>query len=98
MSGRVKVAALVGPPGVGKSAVAVEVAERMGAEIVSIDSMQTYRGMDIGTDKATPAMRERVPHHMLDLFDPTHEVTVAEFQRLARSALEEIAGRGVLPL
>jgi tRNA dimethylallyltransferase len=92
------VAALVGPTGVGKSAIALEIAEQLGAEIVSIDSMQIYRGMDIGTDKATPEMRRRVEHHMLDLFDPSREVSVAEFQDLARSAVRDVAGRGALPL
>jgi len=98
VSARIKVAALVGPTGVGKSAVAIEVAERTGAEIVSVDSMQIYRGMDVGTDKATPEMRRRVSHHMLDLLDPSHEVTVAEFQRRARAAVDDVAARGSLPL
>ena len=93
-----QVLALVGPTAVGKSALAVEVAEVLGAEIVSIDSMQVYRGMDIGTDKATAEMRERVPHHLLDLWEPDHDLSVAEFQREARSAIDAIDERGRLPL
>ena len=93
-----RVAALVGPTAVGKSSLALEVAERLGAEIVSIDSMQIYRGMDVGTDKATAEMRARVPHHLLDVRDPADDVTVAEFQALARAAVQDIVDRERLPL
>ena len=92
------VAAIVGPTAVGKSAIALEVAERLGAEIVSMDSMQIYRSMDIGTDKATPEMRARVPHHLLDIRDASEEVSVAEFQAMARRAIDEIASRDMVPL
>jgi tRNA dimethylallyltransferase len=95
---KLKVAAIVGPTAVGKTEVSVEVAERLGAEIVSMDSMQLYRGMDVGTDKASGELRRRVPHHLVDIFPPTHELTVSEFQSKARSAVEDIAGRGKLPL
>ena len=91
-------AAIVGPTAVGKSAVALEVAEVLRAEIVSVDSMQIYRGMDVGTDKPTPAMRRRVPHHLLDLEDPSEPLTVAGYQRAARAAISGIAARGRLPL
>lgn len=94
----IRVAALVGPTAVGKSSTAISAAETLGAEIVSIDSMQVYRGMDIGTDKATVEMQQRVPHHLLDVRDPSHDLTVAEFQELARAAIADIAGRGRLPL
>jgi len=94
----IRVCALVGPTAVGKTLAALEVAESIGAEIVSVDSMQVYRAMDIGTDKAGPEVRARVPHHLLDLCDPDHELTVAEFQGLARDAIEDIAGRGRTPL
>ncbi|MFN2489896.1 MAG: tRNA (adenosine(37)-N6)-dimethylallyltransferase MiaA [Actinomycetota bacterium] len=93
-----RVAAIVGPTAAGKSAAAVEVAERLGAEIVSIDSMQVYRGMDVGTDKATLESRARVVHHLLDVRPSSHELTVAEFQSLARAAVADIAERGRLPL
>lgn len=94
----VRVAAIVGPTAVGKSAIAVEVAEALGGEIVSIDSMQVYSGMDIGTDKATSDMRWRVPHHLLDHWLPSHNVTVSEFQAEARSAINHITKREKLPV
>jgi tRNA dimethylallyltransferase len=94
----VHVAAIVGPTAVGKTSVALEVAEALGAEIVSVDSMQVYSGMDVGTDKATPEMRARVPHHLLDHWLASHDLTVSEFQAEARSAISHIARRGVLPL
>jgi tRNA dimethylallyltransferase len=94
----VRVAAIVGPTAVGKSAIAVEVAEALGGEIVSIDSMQVYSGMDIGTDKATTDMRWRVPHHLLDHWLPSHNVTVSEFQAEARSAINHITKREKLPV
>ena len=94
----VPVAAIVGPTAAGKSTVALDVAEALGAEIVSVDSMQVYSGMDVGTDKATPEMRERVPHHLLDNWLPSHNLTVSEFQAEARNAVSHIAKRGVLPL
>lgn len=93
-----RVGAIVGPTAVGKSEVALEVAERLDAEIVSVDSMQMYRGMDIGTDKATEEMRARVPHHLLDVKEPSEELSVAEFQMRARSAIEDISSRGRFPL
>lgn len=93
-----KLAAIVGPTAVGKSEAAVEVAEALGAEIVSVDSMQSYRGMDAGTAKPSPRLTERVPHHLVDVFDPADEVTVAEFQRAARNVVEEISARERLPL
>jgi tRNA dimethylallyltransferase len=95
---RTFVAALVGATAVGKSAAALEVAQRLGAEIVSIDSMQVYRGMDIGTDKPLPDARVRVRHHLLDLRPPGHELTAAEFQAAARAAIADISGRGHVPL
>ena len=92
--------AIVGPTASGKSALAVEVAQRMGvpAEIVGTDSMQVYRGMDIGT--ATPTLRERggIEHHLLDVWEPEHGVTVAEFQQVARAAIAVIRERGAVPI
>jgi tRNA dimethylallyltransferase len=78
--------------------VALLVAEATGAEIVSVDAMQVYRGMDVGTAKPTAAERARVPHHLLDLADPAEEFTAAEFQRAGRRALQNLAGRGVRAL
>jgi tRNA dimethylallyltransferase len=95
---RIKVAAIVGPTGVGKSSIGLEVAESLDAEIVSVDSMQLYRGMDVGTDKPTPEMQARIPHHLLDIFPASHELTVAEFQSHARAAITDITARGRVPL
>ncbi len=95
-----RVLALVGPTASGKSALAVAVAHAMGApaEIVSTDSMQVYRGMDIGT--ATPTVEERggIPHHLLDEWEPSHLVTVAEFQEHARRSIDDIRKRGAVPI
>jgi len=95
---RVKVLAIVGPTATGKSALAVDVAEKIGAEIVSVDSMQIYRRLDAGTAKPPPELLRRVPHHLIDLFEPSHPLTVAEFQQRARAAIEDVARRGNLPL
>jgi tRNA dimethylallyltransferase len=88
-------AALVGVTASGKSETALQLALRRGdCEIVSVDSMCVYRGMDIGTSKPGPEARAAVPHHLLDLVDPDEDFTVTQFQRAARAALEGIAGRG----
>ncbi|MEO6469126.1 MAG: tRNA (adenosine(37)-N6)-dimethylallyltransferase MiaA [Acidimicrobiia bacterium] len=86
---------LVGPTASGKSALALAAARRWpDVEIVSMDSMQVYRGMDIGTAKASPADRSRVPHHMIDIADPSENYSVARFQRDARSAIRAVEARG----
>jgi tRNA dimethylallyltransferase len=94
----ISVAAIVGPTGVGKTEIALEIAERLGAEIVSVDSMQIYREMDIGTAKPSIEERGRVRHHLIDTLEPSHELTVAEYQSLGRQAIEDISARNVLPL
>jgi tRNA dimethylallyltransferase len=87
--------ALVGTTASGKSALALAVARRDTAvEIVSVDSMQVYRGMDVGTAKPTPVERAEVPHHLLDIADPWEEFTVARFASEARRAVDDIAARG----
>jgi tRNA dimethylallyltransferase len=86
--------AIVGPTAVGKSDVAIDLAERLGAEIVSADSMQVYIGMDIGTAKVPEEERRGVTHHMLDVWSPDHEVSVVEFRDRARACVEEIEARG----
>jgi tRNA dimethylallyltransferase len=87
--------AVVGPTASGKSAVAMAVAERLGdVELVSVDSMQVYRRMDIGTAKPSPLDRALVPHHLVDLIGPDESFTVADFQRAHRAALTAITGRG----
>jgi tRNA dimethylallyltransferase len=94
----VAVVALVGPTAAGKSELAVEVALAFGGEVVNGDSMQVYRGMDIGTAKLSPAQRRGVRHHVLDLLDVTEPSTVADFQRWARDAIDDCRSRGVVPL
>jgi len=91
------VVAIVGPTCVGKSALAEDLAVERGGEIVSADSMQVYRGMDIGTAK-TPESERRVPYHCIDLVDPGTEFSAALYQRHARPAIDEILSRGVLPV
>lgn len=93
-----RVAALVGPTAVGKTELSLALAEKLDAEIVSVDSMQVYVGMDIGTAKVGKAERTRVPHHLLDIRPANHDLTVSEFQSLARVAIAEIHERGKLPL
>ncbi len=90
----VTVVAVVGPTASGKSDLGVALAQALGGEVVNADSMQVYRGMDVGTAKLTPAERHGVPHHMLDLWEVTEVVSVAEYQKLARSVVDGSA-RGV---
>ena len=89
---------LLGPTACGKSALAMALAERVGLEIVSVDSAQVYRGMDIGTAKPAAADRARVAHHLLDIREPGDPYSAAEFVRDATRAIGEIRGRGRLPL
>lgn len=90
--------AIVGPTASGKSALALRVAERLGGEIVSADSRQVYRGMNVGTAKATAEERARVPHHLIDVADPGQPYDVFRFQHDARAALTSIRGRGRVAL
>jgi tRNA dimethylallyltransferase len=90
--------ALVGPTAAGKSDLAMELARRLPGEIVNADSMQLYRGMDIGTAKPSAAERSAVPHHVYDIWDVTEEASVAEYQRLALAAVEQIEAWGRFPI
>jgi tRNA dimethylallyltransferase len=90
--------AVVGPTAVGKTALAVRLAEALGGEIVSADSRQIYRQMDIGTAKATAEERAGVPHHLVDLIDPSATLGLAQFQEMAYQAINDITARGRLPL
>jgi tRNA dimethylallyltransferase len=85
---------LTGPTGSGKSALSLEIAERLDAEIVSMDSMAVYRGMDIGTAKPTPADRQRVAHHVIDVLDPWESASVAWWLGQASAAVRDIQRRG----
>jgi tRNA dimethylallyltransferase len=96
MGGHVIVVA--GPTAAGKSALAIRLAQATGGEVINADSMQLYRGMDIGTAKLTAAERQGVPHHLLDVWDVRQTASVAEYQRLAGSAIDEVAGRGRVPI
>jgi tRNA dimethylallyltransferase len=89
---------LAGPTAVGKSAVALELAARLGGEIVSVDSMQVYRGLNLGTAKPSASERARVPHHLIDVADLTEAFDAATFCRLAKSAVEQITSRGRVPI
>lgn len=90
--------AIMGPTASGKTAFALDVAARVGGEIVSVDSALVYRGLDIGAAKPTPEERARVPHHLLDVRDPWQAYSAAEFADDARRALDDIAARGRLPI
>ena len=92
------VIAVVGPTAAGKSALGIALAHALGGEVVNADSMQLYRGMDIGTAKLTPAEREGVPHHVLDIWDVTEPASVAAYQRVARAAVDDVRARGRMPI
>jgi tRNA dimethylallyltransferase len=89
---------IVGPTAVGKTEISLAIAREIGAEIISADSMQVYRGMDIGTAKPTPDERARVPHHLIDVADPTEEFSAGRYVQLADEAIKGITGRGKVPL
>jgi tRNA dimethylallyltransferase len=89
---------LVGPTAVGKTEIAIQLAEKLNGEIVSADSRLFYRGMDIGTAKPTPADRSRIPHHLIDVANPDETWSLAQFQQAARRIIADIHARGKLPL
>ena len=89
---------IAGPTAVGKTAFSISLSEEIGGEIISADSMQVYRGMDIGSAKATEQERQRVPHHLIDVMDPTEEFNIVQFQKLAKEAMEGIYLRGHVPV
>lgn len=89
---------IAGPTASGKSSLALEVAQRLNGEIISADSMQIYREMDIGTAKIAPSDRLNIPHHMLDIVDPKDEFSVAEYAKLAENKINEIEARNKTPI
>ncbi len=93
-----KVIAILGPTAVGKSRFALWLATHIDGEIVSADSRQVYRQMDIGTDKPSPEERSAVPHHLIDISDPDETITAAEFRRLAQQAINRVISRGKVPI
>ena len=94
----IKILAIVGPTGGGKSALALALAERLGGEIVSCDSMQVYRRMDVGTAKPTAEEQARVRHHLIDVAEPDEAFSCAEYVALAEAAIRDCAERGRLPI
>jgi len=94
----VKVAAIVGPTAVGKTAVSLMLAERLGAEIISVDSRQVYRYLDVGADKISAETRKRILHHMIDVADPDQVYSAADFVSDCRDAVQRILNRGRIPL
>ena len=90
--------AVVGPTASGKSALGIALAQELGGEVVNVDSMQLYRGMDIGTAKLAPDERGGIPHHLLDIWDVTQTASVADYQARAVAAVEEIMARGKVPV
>ena len=92
------VVAVLGPTATGKSALALALAERFGGEIVNCDSTAVYRGFDIGTDKIAVAERRGIPHHLIDIVDPTDDYTAAQYARDAAAAIRDIHARGRLPI
>lgn len=88
---------LIGPTAVGKTKLSIELAKKFNGEIISGDSMQIYKGMDIGTAKITKEEMEGIPHHLIDIIDPDDSFSVAEFQKLVREKISEITKRGKIP-
>jgi tRNA dimethylallyltransferase len=89
-----KIIVITGPTASGKSALSVELAQQFGGEIVNADSMQVYKGMDIGTAKPSPEVRAGIPHHLFDIVDPDEDFNAAVYRSLAVSAIEDVLARG----
>ncbi len=95
---KIRTVSVLGPTASGKTGLAVRLAKALGGEVVSCDSMQLYRGMDIGTATPDMAEREGIPHHMFDIADPSEEFSAADYARLAAPVIADIAARGKLPI
>src|SRR5471030_3511064 len=91
------IVAILGPTATGKSALAMTLAERYHGEIINCDSTAVYRGFDIGTDKVSDADRRGIPHHLIDIANPTDDYTAAQYARDAAQAIRDIHARGRLP-
>lgn len=94
----IKILVIAGPTAVGKTAFAIHAASAFNGEIISCDSMQIYRGMDIGTAKPSKEELERTPHHLIDIADPSDEFSAARFSDMAQMAIEDVSNRGRLPI
>lgn len=95
---KIEVVAVVGPTASGKTALSIRLAKEFNGEIINGDSMQIYKGLDIGTAKITEEEMEGIPHHLLDIKEPTESFSVAEYQTLVREKIAEIQERGKLPI
>ena len=95
---KIKTISVLGPTASGKTGLAIALAKRLDGEIVSCDSMQLYKGMDIGTATPTSEEREGVPHHLMDIISPKEEFSAADYARLAAPVIEDIAARGKMPI
>jgi tRNA dimethylallyltransferase len=93
-----RVVAVVGPTATGKSALGIALAQHLGGEVINADSMQLYRGMDIGTAKLSPEERQGIPHHVLDVWDVTATASVADYQAHARACIDALLARGITPV
>ncbi len=93
-----KIIAIVGPTGTGKSDLAILLAQKLNGEIISADSMQVYKGMDIGTAKMRPEERQGIPHYLIDVYDPSQDWNVKTFQIYCRQAIADIISRGKVPI
>jgi len=98
MNSTYDVLAIVGPTASGKTALSVKLAKELNGEIINGDSMQVYRGLDIGTAKIKKNEMDGIPHHLIDIKNPTDSFSVAEFQQLVRLKIREIQDRGKLPI
>ncbi|MDQ0199890.1 tRNA (adenosine(37)-N6)-dimethylallyltransferase MiaA [Neobacillus ginsengisoli] len=98
MDSKQKVLVIIGPTAVGKTKLSIDLAKRYNGEIISGDSMQIYRKMDIGTAKIKESEMEGIPHHLIDIKEPDESFSVAEFQHLVRTKISEISGKGKLPI
>ena len=98
MSSLPKVVAVVGTNASGKSALGIELAKRFDAEIISADSRQVFRGLDLGSGKVTPEEMQGVKHHLIDVREPNEFFSMADFQKMSYQAIDEIRGRGKLPM
>lgn len=93
-----KVIIIVGPTAVGKTKLSIELAKRLNTEVISGDSMQVYKGMDIGTGKVTEQEKENIPHHMLDILNPDQTFSVAEYQKIVQQKITQLNNKGKTPL
>ena len=96
--GKPKIIVICGPTGIGKTAVGIQLAEKLGGEIINADSMQIYRYMDIGTAKPTVDEQKRVPHHMIDIVDPDEDFDAVRFAQMAREKAMQLHHKGILPV